>query len=200
MWGLVAPRCVESSWIRDQPRVPCFGKWILIHWTTRDVQMSSFSKALCPDRWGCSWVGKAERKGNVRVPLTTLWWASLVAQIINNLPANAEDLGSIPGSGRSPGEGNANPLLYSCLGNPMHREAWWATVHGVAKTQTRLKWLNSSSSNCSLITVYLKHDFSKCHKWFISKISSSELRPNSMRCSSNKFNKWRTLWLMCQKA
>ena len=123
MWGLVAPRCVESSWIRDQPRVPCFGKWILIHWTTRDVQMSSFSKALCPNRWGCSWVGKAERKGNVRVPLTALWWASLVAQIINNLPANAEDLGSIPGSGRSPGEGNSNPLLYSCLGNPMHKRS-----------------------------------------------------------------------------
>ena len=41
---------------------------------------------------------------------------------------NAGDLGSIPGSGRSPGEGNGNPLLYSCLENPMDREAWWATV------------------------------------------------------------------------
>ena len=45
----------------------------------------------------------------------------------------AGDLGSIPGSGRSPGEGNGNPLQYSCLGNPMDRGAWWATVHGVAK-------------------------------------------------------------------
>ena len=49
---------------------------------------------------------------------------------------NEGDLGSIPGSGRSPGEGNGNPLQYSCLENPMDREAWWATVHGVAKNQT----------------------------------------------------------------
>ena len=48
------------------------------------------------------------------------------------------DLGSIPGSGRFPGEGNGNPLQYSCLENPMDRGAWWATVHGVAKSQTRL--------------------------------------------------------------
>ena len=51
---------------------------------------------------------------------------------------NAGDLGSIPGSGRSPGEGNGNPLQYSCLGNPMDREAWWPTVHGVAKSWTLL--------------------------------------------------------------
>ena len=51
---------------------------------------------------------------------------------------NAGDLGSIPGSGRSPGEGNGNPLQDSCLENPMDGGAWWATVHGVAKSQTRL--------------------------------------------------------------
>ena len=65
--------------------------------------------------------------------------ASLVAQLIKNLPemqesdCNAEDLGSVPGSGRSPGEGNGNPLQYSYPGNPMNREAWWTTVHGVAR-------------------------------------------------------------------
>ena len=48
------------------------------------------------------------------------------------------DLGLIPGSGRSPGEGNGNPLQYSCLENPMDRGAWQATVHGVAKSQTRM--------------------------------------------------------------
>ena len=48
----------------------------------------------------------------------------------------AGDLGLIPGSGRSPGEGNGNPLQYSCLKNPMDGEAWWATVHGVANSQT----------------------------------------------------------------
>ena len=48
---------------------------------------------------------------------------------------NAGDLGSISGSGRSPGEGNGYPLQYSCLENPMGRRAWWVTVHGVAKNQ-----------------------------------------------------------------
>ena len=61
--------------------------------------------------------------------------ASLIAQLVKNLPANAGDLGSIPGSGRSPGEGNGNPLQYSCLENPMDRGAWQATVHGVARVR-----------------------------------------------------------------
>ena len=51
---------------------------------------------------------------------------------------NAGDPGSIPASGRSPGEGNGNPLQYSCLENSMDRGAWWATVHGVTKSQTQL--------------------------------------------------------------
>ena len=51
---------------------------------------------------------------------------------------NVGDLGPIPGSGRFPGEGNGNPLQYSCLENPMDRGAWWASVHGVAKSQTQL--------------------------------------------------------------
>ena len=49
---------------------------------------------------------------------------------------NAGDLGSIPGLGRSPGEGNGTPLQYSCLENPMDGGAWWATVHSIAKSQT----------------------------------------------------------------
>ena len=64
-----------------------------------------------------------------------------MAQRLKHLPAsacNAGDLGSIPGSGRSPGEGNGNPLWYSCLENPMDRGAWWAAVHGVAKSWTQL--------------------------------------------------------------
>ena len=51
---------------------------------------------------------------------------------------NVGDRGSIPGLGRSPGEGNGNPLQYSCLENPMEGGAWWATVHGVAKSRTGL--------------------------------------------------------------
>ena len=61
--------------------------------------------------------------------------------MVKNLPAKAEDAGDsglIPGLGRSPGIGNGNPLQYSCLGNPMDRGAWWATVHRAAKNQTRL--------------------------------------------------------------
>ena len=52
---------------------------------------------------------------------------------VKNPPACAGDTGLMPGSGRSPGEGNDNPLQYSCLGNPMDRGAWWAIVHGVTK-------------------------------------------------------------------
>ena len=58
---------------------------------------------------------------------------------------NAGDLGSIPGSGRSPGEGNGNPLQYSCLENPMDGGAWSASVHGVTKSQTRLSDFTSLS-------------------------------------------------------
>ena len=53
-----------------------------------------------------------------------------------NLPANTGDVGVIPGSGRSAGEGNGSPLQYSCLGNPMDRGAWWARVHGLTRSRT----------------------------------------------------------------
>ena len=59
--------------------------------------------------------------------------------VVKDLPANAGDVrdaDSIPGSGRSPGGGHGNPLQYSCLENPMDRGAWWAVIHGVAKSQT----------------------------------------------------------------
>ena len=53
--------------------------------------------------------------------------------VVKNPPANAGNTGSIPGSGRFPGEGHGNPLQYSCVGNPMDAGAWWATVHGVTR-------------------------------------------------------------------
>ena len=53
--------------------------------------------------------------------------------VVKNTLTNAGVMGSIPGQGRSPGEGNDNPLQYSCLENPMDRKAWWATIHEVAK-------------------------------------------------------------------
>ena len=59
--------------------------------------------------------------------------ASLVAPLVKNLPASAGDLGLVPGLGRSPGEGNGNPLQYSCLEIPMYRGSWWATVHVISR-------------------------------------------------------------------
>ena len=59
--------------------------------------------------------------------------ASLVTHMVKESSCNVGDPGSIPGLGRLPGEGNGNPLQYSCLENPMDRGAWRATVHGVAK-------------------------------------------------------------------
>ena len=53
--------------------------------------------------------------------------------VVKNMPDDTKDLGSIIGSGRSPGEGNGNPLQCSCLGNPMGRGAWWAAVPGVSE-------------------------------------------------------------------
>ena len=60
----------------------------------------------------------------------------------------------IPGSGRSPGEGNGNLLQYSCLGNPMDRGTWWATVHGIAKSQTRLRQQQQQQASESLLFFY----------------------------------------------
>ena len=59
--------------------------------------------------------------------------------VVKTPPASAGDSGSVPGSGRSAGQGHANPLQYSCLENPVHRGAWWATVHGVPTGQTRVR-------------------------------------------------------------
>ena len=68
--------------------------------------------------------------------------------MVKNLPANTEDMGLIPGWGRAPGERSGNSLQSSCLGDPMDRRAWWATVHGVAKEldmTERLKKQNKKS-------------------------------------------------------
>ena len=66
-------------------------------------------------------------------------WASQVVLVVKNLPAKAEnlrDVSSVPQSGRSPGGGHGNPLQDSCLGNPVDKEAWQATVHEVTQSQT----------------------------------------------------------------
>ena len=94
-----------------------------------------------------------------------VWWAAVygVAQSWTRLKrlnsmivgkesaCSAGDLSSIPGSGRSPGEGNDKPLQYSCLENLREGGVWWAAVYGVTQSWTRLKWLSSSSSKGDLL-------------------------------------------------
>ena len=66
--------------------------------------------------------------------------------MVKNPTANAGDAGSNLGLRRSPGEGNGNPLPYSCLGNPVDREVWWATVQGV--TRVRHHWVTQHTHRC----------------------------------------------------
>ena len=78
-------------------------------------------------------------------PFGLPWWISGE----RNPPANAGDTGSIPGSGRSSGEGYGYPLQYSCLGNPVDREAWWAIDHGGAKELDTPQELNNNPHDSS---------------------------------------------------
>ena len=80
-------------------------------------QRKMFSRLRKPLHWGMGFLG---------------------GSAVKNLSVNAGDLGLSPGFGRSPGEGNGKQLQYPCLGNPMDRGAWWATVHGVANSETGL--------------------------------------------------------------
>ena len=79
----------------------------------------------------------------ISLSLWNLWYGKASAY-------NAGDLGSIPGSGRSSGEGNGNPIQYSCLENPMDRGTWWAAVHGVAKSCT---WLSDFTFTFHILIV-----------------------------------------------
>ena len=117
------------------------------------VSDSLWHYGLWPTRLLCPWDFPSK---NARAGCHSLLQRIFLTQGSNLLPCfagggsdgkasacNAGDLGSIPGLGRSPREGNGNPLQYSCLENPMGRGAWWATAHGVAKSRT---WLSDFSS------------------------------------------------------
>ena len=95
--------------------------------------------------------------------------ASLLARA-KNPPANAEDSSSIPGSGRSPEEGKGNPLQYSCLGNPVDRGTWQATVHGVSKALNASWQLNSNRNDPLLLFNAISKISSK---WIISQTFSN---------------------------
>ena len=96
--------------------------------------------------------------------------ASQVAPVLKNLPANAgniRDMGSVLGSGRSPGGEHSNPLQYSCLEKPMDRGAWWAIVHSVTKSQTRWKRLSTHAPH-------------KVVKWFLCQALKCTINARSV--------------------
>ena len=92
---------------------------------------------------------------------------------------NVGDLGSIPGSGRSPGEGNGNPLQYSCLENPMDGGAWRATVHGVAKSRT---WLSDFTFTFHLTYRIFLSTYSQIHKLKLVNLLSSKNMKAMLHC------------------
>ena len=93
---------------------------------------------------------------------------------------NAGDVGSIPGSERSPGGGNGNPLQYACLGNPMNRGAWWAAIPGVAKSQTQLsthmhEHMHACNTTKQIIGILLFREQSSA--WYIGTVNKTCFLP-----------------------
>ena len=120
---LAIPFSRESSWPRDWTRVSCTAGGFFTSESPRQLRLfliSYYCRQCCNEYQ--------------------------VVQKVKNLPANAEnssEAGSTPGSGRSPGEENGNPLQYFMLENSLDRGAWLSTVLGIAKSQTQLKWLST---------------------------------------------------------
>ena len=142
--------------------------------------------------WFMKWYGKPQREymgllwqAHSSGWLTAQRWGFLGSSVIKNPTANAGDADSIPMSGRSPGGGNGTPLQYSCLENPMDRGPWWAMVHTVAKSQTRLQRLSTHSADPT------ESEFSTLFSSFILKIKP--LLPASTVLIA-------TLWLVCAHA
>ena len=140
-----APHCsLIAQSVKNLPAVQEIQVWSLGQEDPLEMEMATHSSILA---WRIPWTeepGGLQSMGLQRVwhNLATEHTAQLVP-VVKNPPANAgdaRDLGSISGWERSPGGGNAKPLQYSYLENPMDRGAWWATVHGVAKSWT---WLST---------------------------------------------------------
>ena len=118
--------------------------------------------------------------------------ASQVVLVVKNLPANVGDIrdaGLIPGLGRTPGEGNGNPLQYSCLENPMDREAWQTTVHGIAyeliKEDAKKSLLKSKSVNKLGIELTYEVRIKDDNTGFVNKISAVDGVTNAVLVSYN---------------
>ena len=122
-----------------------------------------FSPALIPTLW--------THKSTYSFSLGTIWeyitysWSFPGGSAVKNLPANVGDMGLIPGLGRSPGEGNGNPLQYSYLENSMDRGAWRATDHGVAKS-----WIRPYNNN-NLYLRIIKAVY--CHRAYLTDMQST---------------------------
>ena len=111
--------------------------------------------------------------------------ASQMSLVVKNPPPNAGDLrnmGSIPGSGRSPGGGNSNPFQFSCLENPMDRRAWRVMVHRVEESQTQLKRLSTSWASAA---AWASHGSA-----FSYRRAQALGRPGSSSCSTGAQKSW----------
>ena len=126
LWGSIS-RCLVPLHKTPRVRVPIYISAHVTHIHTHTVHTCRYHHA---DKCHFSSVSLFLTEGTDRATVT------MHRSVVKNPPANAGDAVSIPGLGRSPGEGNGNPLQYSCLGNPMDRGAWRATVHGVANSRT----------------------------------------------------------------
>ena len=113
----------------------CFMPVAPAHRIFVNVFQSGYNCSLCQNHKAHYGAAEREHWGE-NLTLYTQGFSG--GSVVKNPPGNAEGTGSTPELGRSPGEGNGNPLQYSCLGNPMDREAWQAIVCGVAESQTQL--------------------------------------------------------------
>ena len=137
-------RC--SSQPRDQTWISCIVSRFFTIWATREVPGVSEKSLLS--------LSSEPLPGNHSNGLP--WW------LVNIPPANTGDTGSIPGSGRSLGEGNGNPLQYSCLGNLIDRGAWRVPVHGVTKNQTQLSDWTTTTTEMQCPTIFCVVSFYGC--------------------------------------
>ena len=152
MWKLVIQSCPTVCKPMDcsppgssvheilQARIP---EWIAISFSKGSSRLRDWTWVSCiPGRCFNLWVTREALFNITYTYKTLIGRESVIFKTTDDKePAcNAGDPGSIPESGRSPGEGNGYPLQYSCLRNPMDRGAWWAVVHGITESQT---WLSN---------------------------------------------------------